>query len=124
MLERHVDARRRVVIERIRPEINCGRFANKRVVGESVVVEADVFADGHDQLVCRVLFWHGTEKEPQSSPMELLVNDRWRGEVRVLEIGRYRYTVEGWAAFLIKYDAPSSERRRFPAAARKHSVKC
>jgi starch synthase (maltosyl-transferring) len=96
MLERHANARRRVVIERIRPEINCGRFAIKRVVGEGVVVEADVFADGHDQLACRVLFWHETEKEPQSSPMELLVNDRWRGEFRVSKIGRYRYTVEGW----------------------------
>src|SRR5579859_6488228 len=91
-----MDARRRVAIERVRPEIDGGRFAIKRVVGESVVVEADIFADGHDQLACRILYWQGTEKEPQSSPMVPLANDRWRGEFRVTKIGTYRYTVEGW----------------------------
>jgi starch synthase (maltosyl-transferring) len=96
MIQQPVDARRRVVMERIRPEINCGRFAIKRVVGESVAVEADVYADGHDQIACRLLYWNGTGKEPQSSPMELLGNDRWRGEFRVSEIGQYHYTVEGW----------------------------
>ena len=90
------DARRRVAIERISPEIDCGRFAIKRVVGESVVVEADIFTDGHDQLACRVLYWQGIEKGPHSSPLLPLVNDRWRGEFRVTKIGTYRYTVEGW----------------------------
>ena len=91
-----MDVRRRVAIERVSPEIDCGRFAIKRVVGESVVVEADIFADGHDQLACRVLYWQGAEKEPLSSPMLPLINDRWRGEFRVSKIGTYRYTVEGW----------------------------
>ena len=38
----------RVVIERIRPEIDGGRFAIKRAIGEQVDVSADIFADGHD----------------------------------------------------------------------------
>jgi starch synthase (maltosyl-transferring) len=96
MMQAPMDARRRAVIERVRPEIDSGRFAIKRVVGESVVVEADVFADGHDQLACRVLYWQGIEQEPQSSPMEVLVNDRWRGEFRVSQVGTYRYTIEAW----------------------------
>ena len=37
---------RRVVIEHVRPQVDCGRFPIKRVVGERVVVRADVFADG------------------------------------------------------------------------------
>jgi starch synthase (maltosyl-transferring) len=96
MMQTPMDARRRAVIEGVRPEIDSGRFAIKRVVGENVVVEADVFADGHDQLACRVLYWQGTDRDPQSSPMELLVNDRWRGEFRVSQIGTYRYTIEAW----------------------------
>ena len=91
-----MDARRRVAIERVSPEIDGGRFAIKRVVGESVIVEADIFADGHDQPACRILYWQGTEKEPQSSPMLPLVNDRWQGDFRATQIGTYRYTVEGW----------------------------
>jgi alpha-1,4-glucan:maltose-1-phosphate maltosyltransferase-like protein len=47
MPQQAADGRRRVVIEQVSPEIDCGRFAIKRVIGETVVVEADVFADGH-----------------------------------------------------------------------------
>ena len=42
--------RRRVVIERVWPEIDAGRFPIKRTVGEQVTVSADVFADGHGLL--------------------------------------------------------------------------
>ncbi|MBV9181007.1 MAG: alpha-1,4-glucan--maltose-1-phosphate maltosyltransferase [Acidobacteria bacterium] len=86
----------RVVIERVSPEIDCGRFAVKRVVGEIVVVEANVFADGHDQVACQILFWRKEQKQRHSSPMTPLGNDRWRGSFAVEEIGEYNYTVEGW----------------------------
>jgi starch synthase (maltosyl-transferring) len=91
------DGRRRVVIERVRPQIDCGRFSIKRIVGETVVVEADVFADGHDQVSCQLLYWREEDDETvQSSPMVAIGNDRWRGEFPVLKVGRYGYTVEGW----------------------------
>jgi len=90
------DGQRRVVIERVSPEIDCGRFPIKRVVGEAVVVEADVFADGHDQVACQVLYLRAGEKEWQSSPMAALGNDRWRGAFPVVKTGRYEYTIEGW----------------------------
>lgn len=89
------DGRCRVVIERVSPEIDCGRFPIKRVVGEKVIVEADVFADGHDRVACQILYRQG-DQEVHSSPMEPLGNDRWRGEFRVSTIGKYQYTVEGW----------------------------
>jgi starch synthase (maltosyl-transferring) len=90
-----VDGRHRVVIERVFPEIDCGRFAIKRVVGETVSVEADVFADGHDKVACQVLYWQDKE-ELKSSPMTPLGNDRWRGEFSAETLGRYHYTVQGW----------------------------
>ena len=45
---------RRVIIDRVRPRIDDGRFAIKRTVGESVDVVAQIFADGHD-LIAAVL---------------------------------------------------------------------
>jgi len=45
-----------VVIENVRPEVDAGRFPIKRVVGESVLVRADVFADEHDALVVILLY--------------------------------------------------------------------
>ncbi|HLV95754.1 MAG TPA: alpha-1,4-glucan--maltose-1-phosphate maltosyltransferase [Candidatus Acidoferrales bacterium] len=89
------DGRRRVVIERVSPEIDCGRFAIRRVAGETVTVEADVFADGHDQVACRIVYWV-EDSAPQASPMRPLANDRWRGEFSTDKVGRYRYTIEGW----------------------------
>jgi starch synthase (maltosyl-transferring) len=91
-----VDGQRRVVIEQVSPEVDCGRFAIKRVVGESVVVEANVFADGHDRVACQISFWREQEQERQSSPMKALGNDRWRGSFLVEKLGLYFYTVEGW----------------------------
>ena len=87
--------RRRVAIERVSPEIDCGRFAIKRVIGERVIVEADVFADGHDQVACQISFGP-VGGDFQTAPMEAIGNDRWRGEFTVSEVGRHRYTVEGW----------------------------
>jgi len=95
-ISRLADGRGRVVIERVSPQIDCGRFPIKRVVGEAVVVEADVFADGHDQVTCQVLYSRGGDKEWQSSPMTPLGNDRWRGAFSVAKAGRYEYTIEGW----------------------------
>jgi starch synthase (maltosyl-transferring) len=90
------DGRRRIAIETVSPQIDCGRFPIKRVVGETVVVEADMFADGHDRVACRVLYWQENANDIHSSAMEPIGNDRWRAEFSVLNLGRYRYTVEGW----------------------------
>ncbi len=38
------------------PEIDAGRFPAKRAVGETVRVEADIFADGHDALAAVVKY--------------------------------------------------------------------
>ena len=96
VLLKHVDGRARVVIESVRPEIDCGRFPIKRVVGETVIVEADVFTDGHDALSCRVLYRSDADPDWQSEPMQFLGNDRWHAEFAVAQLGRYRYTIEAW----------------------------
>src|ERR1700682_3997914 len=90
------DGRRRVVIEALTPEIYACRFPAKRSVGERVVVEADIFADGHDALSSVLRWRHHTSSLWNDVPMVPLVNDRWRGEFMVGELGRYLYTVQGW----------------------------
>jgi starch synthase (maltosyl-transferring) len=51
----------RVVIRGVKPEIECGRFPIKRTTGENVVVEADIFADGHDAIGAAVRYRHEDE---------------------------------------------------------------
>jgi starch synthase (maltosyl-transferring) len=89
------DGRKRVVIEGVRPEIDCGRFPIKRVVGETVEVEADIFTDGHDALGA-VLRWSKEGSPWAEIRMQPLVNDRWRAAFTVAETGRYRYGIRAW----------------------------
>ncbi|HEX9879923.1 MAG TPA: alpha-1,4-glucan--maltose-1-phosphate maltosyltransferase, partial [Candidatus Binatia bacterium] len=90
------DGRVRVMIEGVKPEIDGGRFAIKRVVGEKVVVEADLFCDGHDSVAGVLLYRMEKETEWTEVPMEFLVNDRWRAHFVVSHLGRYRYTLQAW----------------------------
>jgi len=91
-----VDGRKRIIIEGISPEVDGGRFPIKRTVGETVVVEVDAFTDGHDALNCVLQYRKAGETAWQEAPMLALVNDRWRGEFKVAELGRYEYTVLAW----------------------------
>ncbi len=85
--------RNRVVIENVRPSVDCGRFPIKRVAGQQVVVEADILADGHDELACALLFRRAGAHAWQSRPMTHLGNDVWRGAFLAEEVGEYEYAV-------------------------------
>lgn len=90
------DGRSRVIVENVTPEIDGGTFAAKRVCGERVIVEADIFADGHEAISGMLLFRGEAEKNWHETALKLVVNDRWRAVFRVDEIGRYRYTLAAW----------------------------
>jgi starch synthase (maltosyl-transferring) len=90
------DGRTRVIIEGVKPQIDGGIFPAKRVVGDRVIVEADIFADGHDALSAVLRYRHESDKQWTETPMAFLVNDRWRGEFKVTELGQYYYTVQAW----------------------------
>ncbi|HEY3209042.1 MAG TPA: alpha-1,4-glucan--maltose-1-phosphate maltosyltransferase [Actinomycetota bacterium] len=89
------EGKKRVVIEGVRPEIDCGRFPIKRVAGETVVVEADIFTDGHDALAAFLRYWQEDAGWAEVR-MQPLANDRWRGEFPVTKTGHYRYTIRAW----------------------------
>jgi len=87
---------RRVVIENLQPEIDGGKYPIKRTVGERVVVEADIHADGHDVLSAVVLYRRDQESAWREAAMRPLVNDRWQGQFDVESLGSYFYTVQAW----------------------------
>src|SRR5262245_53519497 len=88
--------RRRVAIENVTPQVDGGRFPIKRCPGETVVVEADVFADGHDELAALVLWRRAGQDEWAEAPMRPLGNDRWGASFVVDALGEVEYTVEGF----------------------------
>jgi starch synthase (maltosyl-transferring) len=88
--------RRRVAIEAVTPVLDCGRWPIKRIQGDRITVEADLFADGHEEIRGALLYRHETSADWSQAEMELFFNDRWRAVFAVREIGRYFYTIRGW----------------------------
>lgn len=90
------EGRRRVVIEEVQPEVNGGRYAAKRVVGDNVTVTAAIFSDGHDHVAARLLYRHSEDKQFKSVPFSALPNDLWTARFPVDRLGTWVFTVEGW----------------------------
>jgi hypothetical protein len=89
-------ARKRVVIEGVKPEIDGGRFPIKRNVGDRVRVEANIVTDGHDVIMAQLLYRREQDADWLAVSMQPLVNDRWQGEFPVPELGRYRCALQAW----------------------------
>ena len=84
------------MIETVTPAVDGGRFPIKRIVGDRVTVEADIFADGHEALRCMLRYRKHGARTWDESEMHLINNDRWRGAFDVTALGRYQYTVTAW----------------------------
>ena len=80
----------------MRPQVDNGRYPVKRAIGDEVLVEADVFTDGHDAVVAEMLYKHEKDKDWNVVRMEFRHNDHWAAAFRVEKLGRYQYTVRGW----------------------------
>lgn len=94
------EGRNRVVIENVRPEVEGGSFPIKRVVGERVAVEADIFSDGHDVVRAALLYRKRGDEVWREAPMRPLGNDRWAGQFTPGEMGIYYYSPQGWVDHL------------------------
>lgn len=109
-------AREPIVIAGVWPELDCGRYAVKREIGDWLLVSADVFRDGHDVLAAALLYKAPGEERWRETPLAFETNDRWSGQFPLDAIGEWTYTIEAWtdrwASWLAdarkKYDAGQS----------------
>ncbi|PVX47766.1 alpha-1,4-glucan:maltose-1-phosphate maltosyltransferase [Flavobacterium sp. 103] len=93
----------RIIIENVLPQLNGGVFAIKRIVGQKIVVTADVFSDGHDVIQCCIKFKHESENSWQEVRMTPTHNDEWFAEFHVEKQGKYTYFVEGWVDYALNW---------------------
>ena len=86
-----------VVISNLSPLVEGGRYPTKRVVGETLRVEADIFKEGHDQSLA-VLGWRRDGSDSWTEiPMHHVDNDRWAVELSFDQTGRYELAITAWA---------------------------
>lgn len=86
----------RIVINNVTPCVEGGRFPARRIVGEEVQVEADIFADGHPVLAAELSWRAEDERLWHRAAMIAGDNDRWRAAFDLPRIGRYRFVVSAW----------------------------
>ncbi len=89
-------AANRIAIEAVRPQVDGGRFPVKRIIGEPVAIEADIFGDGHEVLGAAVQFRLAGTRAWREAPLLRGENDRWRGAFAADRLGRFEYTVVAW----------------------------
>lgn len=73
-----------------------GRYPIKRVLGEKLVVYADIFPNGYEPISSQLLYRKLNDLTWNAVPMSFVMNNRWNAEFVVTEIGQYTYTVEAW----------------------------
>ena len=80
----------RLVIGNVSPSVDDGRYAAKRIVGDTIVVQADIFTDGHPLIAAELVL--GDHR----IPMRPLGNDRWCASFVADRIGRHEFAIEAW----------------------------
>ncbi len=87
---------RPIMIMNVQPELDGGRFAVKREVGDTFVVRATVFKDGHDRLTVMLLWKRQDETGWRKTPMTVINPglDLYEGQFLLEDNAYYTYTIE------------------------------
>jgi len=89
-------AGRRIVIANVSPSVDGGRYPAKRCIGDLLTVEADIFAEGHEQIAADLMVRSPGETNWARLPMKPLGNDRWSAGIPLLQTGRSEYRLDAW----------------------------
>ena len=94
---------KRVIIENILPQLDNGDFFIKRIVGQKVVVTADIISDGHDVMVAAIQFKYEKDKKWTETRMISLPNDSFTAKFIVNKQGNYSYFIESWIDYTLNW---------------------
>ncbi len=89
----------RIPINNIRPQVACGRWPSRAVVGESVTVTATIFREGHDLVGADVVL-RGPDRTKRPAVRMRETNHglaQWEAQVDVDAQGRWTFVIESWA---------------------------
>ena len=94
----------RIQIQRVTPQVDCGRYAVKRTAGDRVDVTACIFRDGHELLGATVRYRPAGATRWLEAPLEQLGNDDWAGAFELDErLGTWSYRIEAWIDRVASY---------------------
>lgn len=102
----------RIVIEAVRPRVDCGQWPARAVAGETVPVSATIFRDGHNVVVAAAIRVLGPD-DPSGRKARLvpLVETNpglhhWEGQITIPpgETGLWRFSIVAWTDELATWE--------------------
>ena len=83
-------------MERVWPQLDCGRYPAKATLGDPVEVWADIFRDGHEVLGAAVRYRRCGTRRWREAPLLPTGNDRWHGAFEPDACGLWEYSISAW----------------------------
>ena len=90
------EGRSRVILEELKPQVDCGRHAVKGIVGDRFTVSATIYSDGHDHVGARLLYKPSAERTWRTAEFVHQGNDIWEASVTLDALGAWLYSAEAW----------------------------
>ena len=89
----------RIPVTGVTPVLHGGAYPVKAVVHERLLIQANVFREGHDAVNASVILTApgGTQRRIDMTQVEPLGLDIWQAHVRMAAEGDWTYRVEGWS---------------------------
>lgn len=88
--------KQRVIITNLVPHIDDGKVTAKGALGEPMILSADIFGDGHDEVAASVFVKAIDGENWEELPMRNKLNDKWITEFLPSHTGMYEFRIEAW----------------------------
>jgi starch synthase (maltosyl-transferring) len=90
------NGQKRIVIEKVSPNLENGLYPLKAIQGDSIPINADIIIDGNDLVSARILYKSPSQTKWQTASLIDMENNRWSGWLHFHEIGYYEFKIEAW----------------------------
>jgi starch synthase (maltosyl-transferring) len=93
----------RILIQDVRPQIDCGRYPVKAVVGDPIRVTATIIRDGHEVLGAAVRTRAPGATRWTEERMRPVGNDLYEGFFQAGSCGTWSFRIEAWVDRIASY---------------------
>jgi starch synthase (maltosyl-transferring) len=93
----------RILIQDVRPQVDCGRYPVKAIVGDPIRVTATIIRDGHEVLGAAVRVKAPGATRWTEERMRAVGNDLYEGFFQASSCGTWCFRIEAWVDRVASY---------------------
>ncbi|RAP36996.1 hypothetical protein B1207_06070 [Legionella quinlivanii] len=93
---KNIEGLKRVFITRVNPSIDNGKYQVKRILNDIIIIDADIFTDGIDEIYAELVYKHESEDKWKRVKFSSPDNDCVTAKFLAKKLGIYHFTIEAW----------------------------